>query len=166
MIIIERITEQTAASASRIYAMGWKAGYRGIVPQEYLDELSYDRWTDKLGKTGYESFRADYLLQKDGKAVATSSICAAREEAYSGWGEIMSLYVLPEEWRKGCGRTLFSYVSDELQKQGFSKIYLWVLEENLRARAFYESMGFTANGDRISANIGGKRLTEIRYVNQ
>lgn len=50
------------------------------------------------------------------------------------------------------------------KKNGYSKIYLWVLEDNQRARRFYESMGFQANGDRIVQNIGGKNLVEVRYI--
>ena len=149
-----------------IYALSWKSGYRGIIPQPYLDALPLDRWADKLGNTGYESFRADYILSDYGKFIATSSICRARNEEYNGWGEIMSIYVLPEEFRKGYGRALFAYVSDRLRENGYSDIYLWVLEENRRARWFYEKMGFWASGDRIVQNIGGKDCAEIRYVNK
>ena len=49
------------------------------------------------------------------------------------------------------------------KESGYSKIYLWVLEENHRAREFYEAMGFRANGDSITQNIGGKNCIEIRY---
>lgn len=78
----------------------------------------------------------------------------------------MSLYVLPEEFRKGYGGTLLSYVSKVLKENGYSNIYLWVLEENQRARNFYEKMGFQPNGDRIIQSIGGKDCMEIRYINQ
>lgn len=162
---IEKVTKNTAVQASTIYAMSWKIEYNGIIPQSYLDALSSERWVDKLGNTGYESFRADYLLSDNGKFVATSSICKARDEEYADWGEIMSIYVLPEEFRKGYGSALFSYVTNQLKENGYSNIYLWVLEENQRARRFYEKMGFRANGDRMIQNIGGKDCTEIRYVN-
>ena len=64
------------------------------------------------------------------------------------------------------GRALFAYVSDQLRENGYSNIYLWVLEENRRARRCYEKMGFWASGDRIVQNIGGKDCAEIRYVNK
>lgn len=163
---IEKTTRDTAAQASYIYAMSWKTGYKGIVPQPYLNGLPLERWADKLGNNNHEYFREDYLLSDNGKYVATSSICEARDKQYQGWGEIMSIYVLPEEFRKGYGKVLFSYVFNHLQENGYSKIYLWVLEENQRARRFYETMGFQANGERIIQNIGGKNLAETRYVNQ
>ena len=38
------------------------------------------------------------------------------------------------------------------------------LEENRRARDFYERNGFRPNGDSIRQRIGGKELTELRYI--
>lgn len=163
---IEKITRDTAAAASYIYAMSWKIGYKGIIPQPYLDKIPLGQWADWLGNDNHTHFQADYLLSDNGDFIATASICEARNEQYRGWGEIMSIYVLPEQFRKGYGTTLFSYLTDQLQKSGYSKIYLWVLEDNQRARGFYESMGLQTNGDRIVQNIGGKDLAEIRYVNQ
>lgn len=162
---IVKVTKDTAMQASYIYAMSWKTGYRGIVPQDYLDRLPTDRWADKLGKESYPTYREDFLLLSDsGKAVATSSVSAAREEAFRGWGEIMSIYVLPEEFRRGYGRMLFSHDCDRLREAGYRDLYLWALEDNLRARAFYEAMGFSDGGDRILQNIGGRDLTEVRYI--
>ena len=60
----------------------------------------------------------------------------------SGWGEIVSLYLLPSYTEKGIGTVLFQGVMDELKRLGLYKIYLWVLEENRPARAFYEKNGF------------------------
>ena len=47
---------------------------------------------------------------------------------------------------------------------GFEDIFLWVLEENARARRFYERAGFAAAGESIECDIGGKTLRELRYV--
>ena len=41
---VERISAETAAEASRIYVFAWQAGYRGIIPQPYLDALSPEQW--------------------------------------------------------------------------------------------------------------------------
>ena len=76
----------------------------------------------------------------------------------------MSLYVRPADFHKGYGRALLEFVTARLRENGFSEQYLWVLEENRRARAFYEAMGFYANGEKIMQNIGGKDLIEIKYM--
>ena len=45
----------------------------------------------------------------------------------------------------------------ELKQRGFNKVLLWVLEENHRARKFYESNGFTCSEVYMEDNIGGKQ---------
>lgn len=51
----------------------------------------------------------------------------------------------------------------ELKKLGFEDVFLWVLEENVRARRFYERFGFLETSDYLGNRIGGKDLREIRY---
>jgi ribosomal protein S18 acetylase RimI-like enzyme len=52
---------------------------------------------------------------------------------------------------------------NELRSRGYSKISLWVLEENMNARRFYEKSGFVHDGTVKEINIG-KPLNEYRYV--
>lgn len=158
---ILKLTKDLANTASHIYAKSWKIAYSGIVPQKYLDELSLERWTPILENTKHKCF----MLQDNGVFVATSSIVSARENKYSDYGEIASIYVLPEYFGKGYGKKLFEYMTEQLRSDGFKKIYLWVLEENHSARHFYEKMGFTPNGDKKIQNIGGKDLVEVCYTN-
>lgn len=157
---IIRLTPEYASKASHIYALSWKAAYQGIVPQEYLDSLSLERWTPFLT----DSPSTGFLLKDGGEFTATSSVSAARDETMPGWGEIISIYVLPQYFHKGYGSRLISAVSDYLFESGWKDIYLWVLEGNKQARAFYERNHFVFNGDTTSIEIGGKALTEIRYV--
>lgn len=160
MEIIE-LTKALAGEASRIYAESWKAAYSGIVPQKYLYSLTPESWTPFLENSPFQNF----ILQDNGVYVATSAIGSAREGKYSGYGEIVAIYVLPEYFGKGYGKNLFIEMTEKLKSAGFDKIYLWVLEENLKARRFYEKMGFRANGDRKVGKVGGKELTEVCYVN-
>lgn len=157
---ILRITKDIASDASHIYATSWKTAYKNIVPQKYLDELSDERWTPILRDSPHVGF----ILKADDEFVATSSVSTARDEKMNGWGEIISIYVLPRYFSKGYGKKLFSYVVCYLNENGFKNIYLWVLEKNQQARAFYERNGFFPNGDKATINIGGKELVEVRYV--
>lgn len=157
---IFKITKGIASDASHIYALGWKSAYKNIVPQVYLDNLSLERWTPLLQASTFSSF----IMKDKGEFVATSSIATARDEKMKGWGEIISIYVLPEHFRKGYGQQLLVFAINKLHSNGFNKIYLWVLDENKRARKFYEQNGFSANGDKKTMNIGGKELIEVCYV--
>ncbi len=41
--------EKDAVSASRIYALSWKAGYRGILSERLLAGLPLDFWVSDIG---------------------------------------------------------------------------------------------------------------------
>ena len=52
---------------------------------------------------------------------------------------------------------------EKLKERGFRDILLWVLEENRRARDFYEKAGFFSAGNFMEDEIGGKPLREVLY---
>lgn len=145
---------------SRVYELSWKFAYKGIIPQDYLDSIPEGRWAPNLDREG----RSTLVCVDGGEIVGTSSFCATRFDQFPGWGEIVSIYLLPEQIGKGCGRALMDAALAALKAQGYEKVFLWVLEENARARKFYERYGFSAAGDVLDSEIGGKALREVRYV--
>jgi diamine N-acetyltransferase len=56
------------------------------------------------------------------------------------------LYVVPGHWGRGVGAELHDHVLDRLRERGSPQCHLWVLEENHRARRFYERRGWRPNG--------------------
>ena len=148
---------------SLIHARSWKEAYRGMVPQEYLDSLSDDRWEPML-RAWLAAGNHALMLLEDGLPVGCCTYGAAREERFAGWGEIVSLYLLPGYIGRGYGQALLQAVLQDMEKIGYQKITLWVLRENRRARRFYRKNGFAQNGERCHSEAGGKQLTELRYV--
>ncbi len=160
MIMIRKLQPgDDRMAVSNIYAQSWKHAYRNIVPQAYLDSIPAGMWAKTLDQPG----RYTLVAELDGSLIGTSSYGESRDPEYTGWGEIRSIYLLPEYMGKGYGRELMKAVIDELHLLGYSDLFLWVLEENLGARAFYEKVGFRLSGDCTDAEIGGKVLREIRY---
>jgi GNAT superfamily N-acetyltransferase len=72
---------------------------------------------------------------------ALAALAGCRAEWLDG------LYVRPEHWGRGLGRKLHDEVLHRLRAGGSSKCQLWVLEDNDRARRFYERLGWRQNGD-------------------
>jgi GNAT superfamily N-acetyltransferase len=56
------------------------------------------------------------------------------------------LYVVPEWWGKGVAAELHDHGLEIVRDLGSAQIHLWVLEENARARRFYERRGWRENG--------------------
>jgi GNAT superfamily N-acetyltransferase len=62
-----------------------------------------------------------------------------------GWLE--GLYVVPERWGTGLADTLHDRALEVVQELGSASCKLWVLEDNARARRFYERRGWRENGE-------------------
>ena len=84
-----------------VYAQSWKVCYQGLLPQAFLDKLTHDRWSGML--------RADPSASlgvfEDGRIVGTAMVSYAREPGREGFGELVSLYLLPEAMGRGYGRS-------------------------------------------------------------
>ena len=77
--------------------------------------------------------------------------------------ELYALYVTPARWSTGAGRDLMRRVLDETRAGGYPRIILWVLEQNARARQFYERSGFRLDGRSYRPDwLGG--VTEVCYA--
>jgi GNAT superfamily N-acetyltransferase len=92
------------------------------------------RWQEFL-----EDPAVTVLVQEDdGVAVG---VAGSRAEWLDG------LYVLPEWWSRGVGQSLHDEVLARQRADGGTRCHLWVLEENARARRFYERLGWQENGE-------------------
>lgn len=145
---------------SRIYEESWKYAYKGIIPQDYLNSIPAGRWAASFDHPDWHTL----VCTEQGKLVGTSSFCKSGFEQFAGWGEIISIYLLPDYMGKGFGKPLLQAAIVELKKMGYNNIFLWALEENLRAERFYEKAGFSRTEDYLEDNIGGKALREVRYI--
>jgi len=160
MVIREVNQTDSRYEISNIYEQSWKYAYKGIITQEYLDSIPSGQWCDAFDNPDRHT-----LIMLDGdKIIGTSSYCKSRFDDYKDWGEVISIYLLPEYMGKGYGKSLLKTAVEELKAMGFETIFLWVLEENHRARHFYEKFGFKNSGKYLENNIGGKQLRELQYV--
>ncbi len=155
---IRRMTESDRAELNELYLASWKAGYKGLLPQDFLDELTAERWEGKFLDEG------SFVVVKDGKIVAHCHARAADEPKMRGWGEIHTMYTHPDYWERGYGSAVFEQAEKWLSEIGFDDVYLYVLEGNERAKRFYNAHGYLPNGDTLCCDIGGVIVTDYRYV--
>ncbi len=158
-IEIRRMRPEDEEEVSRLYVKSWREGYKGMLPQEYLDGLDGWRWNKKF--TGLDG---SFVLTYGGEIAGHSCARAAADKEMNGWGEVWTLYVLPEYWGRGFGTALLDNAEKWLSGLGFGDIYLWALETNVRARRFYESRGFAPGADTIQCGIAGITVTDVRYT--
>jgi ribosomal protein S18 acetylase RimI-like enzyme len=102
----------------------------------------------------------------DGAVAGFAALGRARDEASadSGLGELYALNVDPRYWGRGVGRSLLVAATRALSELGHADAILWVVLENERARALYESEGWAADGGIVTEETFGVTVTEVRYA--
>ncbi|MEG0638540.1 MAG: GNAT family N-acetyltransferase [Clostridia bacterium] len=160
MLIIRELEPNDDFNAvGHIYAESWKASYRGIVPQAYLDKLNHNRWSAMLRADPAQSLGA-FL---DGTLVGTAMVSFARDAEREGYGEIVSIYLLPAYTGRGYGKELMQACLEKLSQDGCADICLWVIEQNQQAKSFYQRMGFHSTGRTQAESFGGKELQLMEF---
>ena len=156
--MVRKANAGDTAYISEVYCMSWKEGYRGIISEKYLNSLTPEIMTAR----GFDP--SDYLVyETDGRVVGLVNFGKSRDCTAVNTGEIRALCVLPEYWRGGIGSELFKAACDELCKNGYEVFYLLTLEDNVRARRFYEKMGMTLIPEKKRITISGNEYTEVKY---
>src|SRR5580704_12714388 len=136
-----------ALAIAVVHVGAWKAAYRGIVPDEFLDSLSLEQRSAAWRRILLADPPEDVCVaQARDTIVGWISAAASRDlDAVPLTGEIWAVYVAPAYWRNGVGRLLCQGAERRLVKQGFNEVTLWVLKDNRSAQDFYRSMGFIAD---------------------
>ncbi|MEV7277379.1 GNAT family N-acetyltransferase [Streptomyces sp. NPDC093111] len=156
-----------AAAVAAVHVHSWRAAYRGLVPDAYLDSLDVGErtevWRERLSAPGAPTVLV--AEEEGGGTVAFSCFrpWSGQEADPSVTAELSALYALPEAWGRGVGRTLLAATGAAMTAAGFREAGLWVLEGNARARAFYEAAGWRPDGTSVAEETGGRVLDELLY---
>jgi len=158
--VVRHATAADAEAIARIHVRTWQVAYAHVFPQEELASLSVERrvegWRRALGERGEPVL----VAERDGQVAGFASAGPSREEG--GVGELYAIYVEPDAWGTGLGRELMREVERRLLADGYEQAELWVLEDNPRARRFYEAAGWEP-GDMRPIAVFGTEVPEIRY---
>jgi RimJ/RimL family protein N-acetyltransferase len=163
-IVIRKALPEDAHEYASCHISSWRSAYKGIVPEEYLNNLSVETRAERLRQNLREAKEVLFnCVTYENKIIGILVISKSRDEDKPNAGEIGAIYLIEEFWGKGYGRQMMNYATDTLKHMGYNEIILWVLEENIRARRFYEKCGFGFDGTKKEITIG-KPLIEIRYA--
>ena len=162
--MIREARPEDAPAIARVHVDSWRSTYTGIVPDEHLAALSYERreqgWRDALSNPDHPSFV--YVAGDEaGKVVGFASGGPEREGHPDYKGELYAIYIFAEYQRRGLGRQLTQAVARRLLNAGTSSMLVWVLAGN-PGRAFYEALGGQYLSEK-KITIGEKELVEVAY---
>ncbi|WP_077324690.1 GNAT family N-acetyltransferase [Virgibacillus siamensis] len=158
---IRMATPDDAAQIARVHVDSWRSTYKGIVPDSFLDRMSYEKRTERWKQNSVEQnvFVAE---NNNTEIVGFANGGKERQGKFAGYdGELYAIYLFKEYQGKGIGKRLTQAVVDSLLKEGYQAMVIWVLEKN-PAVHFYEAIGGQPLGED-ELEIDGAKLKEIAY---
>ena len=140
----------------RLHAASWASAYRHFMPHAYLDSPEREEgqarhWAHELFTPSVPGGRG-WIIESRGELAGFAWAQPGSETfAYPSpgdMGHLDAIHLLPSSIGGGLGRALFWHALAALADLGFSEATLGVYEENVRARGFYEAMGWREDGPR------------------
>lgn len=140
----------------------WKLSYKGILDQNYLDNLSaHERYQKLLIR--YDSKKSDFLLLWDGDKISGVVVYGeSTAEMYPDDGEISALYLRADLLGHGYGHALILTAEEALRAKGYTDFVLDVFSENTSAVRFYQDHGYTKAAENIF--VLGERLPSFNIM--
>lgn len=161
MIQIRRAEYNDLKSIAAIQTLSWKSAFSDILSDSTLNKYTDLEKCVKILENAYNAGNGYlYIGNINEKPCAELFWCRGMELERSA--EIVALHSIPESWGCGVGKAMMDKAMDDIFNNGLKTVYLWVFEQNKRARRFYEKYGFVPDGtSRISIY---DKAVEVRYI--
>lgn len=145
----------------RMKNLAWRQTYAGQLHDEVFEKLEADvashaaAWQEGIGNGD-----APPLIGSDtsGRVIGVAAGGPARGDHPPAPTELYMVYVLAEAYGSGLGRLLVDAAI------GSDPAFVWVLEANARAVAFYRKLGFEPDGVREQLSPRWNNQAEVRMV--
>ena len=157
---VRRARLEDARAIAQVHAETWQEAYEHVFGAGRLASVTVDarlaQW-ERILATGQSDV---FVASADGIVgfVSTGDSRDADAEA-----ELFAIYVLPGAWGTGAGSALMRAGIEAMRLRASGDAVLWVLDDNPRARRFYEREGWTLDGERKEDEYLGLRVAEVRY---
>lgn len=160
---IRRAYPSDVPAIARVHVDTWRTTYAGIVPEEFLANLTCESREGQWRSFFEGENRSSILLIAEEAGQSVGFACGGPEREghtlYSG--ELYAIYLQQHQQRRGTGRRLTEAVAKFLLEEGHQAMLVWVLKDN-PSRGFYEHGGGQYVAEK-EIDIGGSKLIEIAY---
>lgn len=163
-MLIRAAQPSDADAVARVHVRAWQVGYRGLLPDAYLDGLRPEDRARRYTFEGRDPSAPQTLVALEGDTLlGFATISTAPKTDLAGVAELSALHVNPDAWGRGVGTALIDAARARLVSLGFTEAFLWLLADNVRAERFYRRDGWAPDGTRRSDVVWGIQVDEIRF---
>ena len=121
-MLIRKATYDDIKGMAKVNVDSWRTTYKNIIPDTYLDSMSYGLREKSFQKALDDEQIIVYAAEEDEEVVGYIIGGKNREiEEFPAYeGELYALYILKEFHGKGIGKELVSKLFDELKARGYN----------------------------------------------
>jgi L-amino acid N-acyltransferase YncA len=164
-VTVRKAVSGDESEIANVHLNSWREAYRGLLPQQYLDQLPLSfrrrmKWWKKVIHDLSDHFL--YVAEVESGIVGFAFFGPARDEERAGSIEVGAIYLLEAFKSKGVGYALLQSGFRSATTAGYKTAYCWVLESNPTIK-FYERSGATFANKTKDDEIGGKKVQELAY---
>ena len=144
----------------------WKACFRGIVSDAFLDSLTVtSSRIQQYRKRIKDTKRSALVVASSGAEVIGMGVAEPCDDMAlnAGVGEVRALYVLPAWQGRSVGRELLAGLTDAMRARGYRAAVLWTLRDRPPTRRFYEANGWAFDGGEATHDWHGQ-VHLVRYA--
>ncbi len=159
-------TAQDAAAIAALHTLSWQKAYRGVFSDNYLDqEAAQERlaaWEDRFTSPPPDL----WVLLAEEEETLLGFVCLTPQEELAHGVMLDNLHVREGQQGKGIGKQLL-FKAHQWVKAHFPSqpMFLYVLQANAPAIAFYEAIGGRRVTDVPDWDAPGGQLVKVfRYV--
>jgi GNAT superfamily N-acetyltransferase len=150
--VIRRARLDDAAAIAEVHVRTWQAAYEHVFGAQRLAGIDV-RGREGLARRNASNADHDvFVAEEDDRIVGFAASGPAEEDGEER--ELFAIYVLPEAWGTAAAPGLMHATLDAMRGRGTARAILWVLDDNPRARRFYEREGWQADGSAESEYLG------------
>jgi ribosomal protein S18 acetylase RimI-like enzyme len=153
-----------AEDLARVHVRAWRETYRGMLPDAYLARMSEADFARRFRRALTFPGANEVTLAAASRSGLLGYVQGGPSRArVDGEAEIATLYLLREAQGLGLGKRLLVGAARAMAAQGARSLVISVLQDNVRARGFYERLGGVADPPRPQRGPGGALLNEVAY---
>jgi GNAT superfamily N-acetyltransferase len=153
-VLVRRARLADAAAIAEVHVRTWQAAYEHVFGAERLASIDV-AGRERLARRFIDGKEFDVFVAEDDEGALVGFVATGPPDAEDETRrELYAIYVLPRAWGTGAASKLLELAMQAMRDRGEAEGILWVLEDNPRARRFYEREGWTPDGTGETEYLG------------
>lgn len=167
---IRQCSPADAAILAAIVTDTWQTAYNGILPNNLINAESLKTRREHLCfyfKSGLSNkWFESFLLTVNGTPAGCCTLSRSKDpDADMTVAELLGIYIVTEFRYTGYGTKCMNFITEYLKKQGYQKLTVWMLYNNVSTITFFERHSFISDGVTRDVVLGDE-LRDQRYVKE